>query len=69
MNDKLEKNERCSYKFKRYRTQYQKYFMNYNIIKIHYEIDEVKYIFIFGLNASNGVKPNEVVEEILNWLK
>lgn len=43
-----------SYKFERYRTQYELYFMHYNIVKIRYEIDGEKYISIFGLNSTNA---------------
>ncbi|MGO1368944.1 hypothetical protein [Senegalia sp. (in: firmicutes)] len=54
IKDKLEKTEkRYSYKIKTYKTQYEKYFLYYNIIRIHYEIDGEKYISMFGLNASN----------------
>lgn len=54
IEDKLEKtDEEYSYKIKTYRTQYEKYFLYYNIIKIHYKIEEEDYISVFGLNATN----------------
>ncbi|AFS78757.1 hypothetical protein Curi_c17500 [Gottschalkia acidurici 9a] len=55
IKDKL-KNEdgKYSYKLKRYRTQYEKYFMHYNIIRIYYEVDGERYISTFGLNATNA---------------
>jgi hypothetical protein len=54
IKDKLEKTEEeYSYKLKNYRTQYEKYFLYYNIIKIHYKIDGEDYISVLGLNATN----------------
>lgn len=54
INDKLKQEDgKYSYKIKRYRTQYEKYFIDYNIIRIYYEIDGQKYVSIFGLNATN----------------
>lgn len=54
IKDKLNiEDGKYSYKLKRYRTQYEKYFMHYNIIKISYELDGERYISIFGLNTTN----------------
>lgn len=55
IKDKLERTEEnYSYKIKRYKTQHEKYFLYYNIIRIYYEIDGEEYVSIFGLNASNA---------------
>lgn len=55
ISDVLEKRDgKYSYKLKRYRTQEEKYFLYYNLIKIYYKIDDEQYISTFGLNASNA---------------
>ncbi|WP_130805505.1 hypothetical protein [Senegalia massiliensis] len=55
INDKLEYEDgKYRYKLNRYRTQQEKYFMHYNIIRIYYQVDGEKYISTFGLNASNA---------------
>lgn len=55
IKDKFKKEDRkYIYKLKRYRYQYEKYFMHYNIIRIKYEIDGEKYISILGLNTTNA---------------
>ena len=54
IQDKLEKTvDNYSYKLERYKTQDEKYFLYYNIIRIYYEIDGESYISIFGLNTTN----------------
>lgn len=63
INDKLEKIDgRYEYKIKRYRTQEEKYFIDYNIIKIYYQIDGEQYISIFGLNSTNADKGTDFFE-------
>ena len=51
-----------SYKLQRYRTQYEKYFMDYNIIRINYEIEGEKYISILGLNTTNAGEEDSFFE-------
>lgn len=54
INDKLIKADgNYNYRIERYKTQYEKYFFEYNIIRIFYEIDGDKYVSVFGLNTSN----------------
>lgn len=63
INDKLEDEDgRYSFKIKRYRTQYEKYFLDYNIIKIYYKLDGEEYISLFGLNASNADEGTDFFE-------
>ena len=53
--DEMKKeNDRYVYSIEKYRkTPDIKYFMHYNIIKIHYGIDGERYISIFVLNVTN----------------
>lgn len=63
INDKLEKIDgKYGYKIKRYRIQKEKYFIDYNIIRIYYEIDGEQYISIFGLNSTNADEGTDFFE-------
>lgn len=51
----LEENGYGNYSFEmnRFKTQYEKYFMEYSFIKVSYQISGVDYISFFSVNTSN----------------
>ena len=66
--DTLSKNEKgeYSYMLHRYRTQYEKYFLETNSLQLIYEIDGKKYISVFSLHTStpdSDFFENETLQE------